>query len=177
MENLQNFFKEYKNAIFLFISCIIITMVGGSFTKGNYYQYNYERQIIKDCDMAWHNNQEKICEFYKENQRKIDDEELNNGKMAIPNKVLFDYLMLLSSILQIVFISTISYIIGKKYKKEKLMQLWKSFPIFGLSIVLCCLLNFLFIFVNGVFSSNDFLRILFEIVIGITFMIIGRKIS
>lgn len=176
MGKLLKFFADYKNAVFIFLGCIVITITGVVFTRGEYNHYNYERQTIKDCDMGWYEANDPICKDYKENQRKIDDQELNAGQIKIPAKIPFDYIMFLASILQVVFIATASFSIGVKYKKEKFLQLWKSFPTFLIIIGMCVLLNLLLVMIKGTFSSNDFLRVLFEIVIAMVVMILGRKI-
>lgn len=176
MENITTFFKNYKNAIFVFLACIVVTMTGLVFSKGEYYHYNYERQIIKDCDMGWYQPTDTICKDYKEKQKIIDDQELNAGAINIPLKSAYDYTISIASILQIVFLVMACFMIGAKYKSEKLINLWKCIPTLLVMIALCCLLNYLYILVNGTFTSNDLLRIIFEIGVAMSVIVLGRKL-
>lgn len=174
---LLKFFNDYKNGLLIFLGCIIITMSGFVFTKGEYTQYNHERQVIKDCDMGWYEEVDSICKNYKEIQKNIDDKEVESGKIKIPEKLMFDYIFLLASTLQVIFIAMSCFTIGVKYKEEKFMKLWKSIPMFLTVIGMCCVLNLILVFVNGMFSSNDFLRFLFEVVVALIAMVLGRKLK
>lgn len=176
MEKLLKIFNVYKNAIFVLLACIVITLTGALFSKGQYYNYNYERQIIKDCEMGWYDTTDSNCANFKEKQRKIDDEEINADKIQIPEKSPYDYIILISSILQVVFITIASFILGGQYKSEKIGKLWKAIPGFLTIILVCVLSNGVLILVNGVFSSNDLLRVMFEIIISLIMFILGKKI-
>lgn len=152
-------------------------MVGIIFNKGEYYNYIYERQVINDCQMQWYETNDIKCQNLKEKVRKIDDEELKNGGVKIPAKSIFDYLILLGSILQVIFIAVASYLLGVFHKKDKLKDIWKCIPVLFGIFLLCSVLNITQIFVNGVFSSNDLLRFMFEIAVSFVMIILGRKIS
>lgn len=178
MEKLLKLFKTYKNAIFILLGCIVITLTGSVFTKGDYYNYNYERQILKDCDMQWYDANDNNCANYKEKQRKIDDEEINAsaGQSQIPAKSPFDYIVFLSSILQVVFVAIASFILGNQHKADKLGKLYKAIPAFLVIMIGCIIANGFLVLVNGVFSSNDLLRVIFEIIISVIMFILGKKL-
>lgn len=190
MGKILKLIKEYKNALYVLLACIAITLTGFAFNKGEYYQYNYERQSLKDCEMGWYEANHKMCENYKERQRVLDEEEINNdGKITIPPKSNFDYVMFLASILQVVFISIATFNLGVSTKgqidsikkdKERMAKICKHIMVwlsmFIVIVALTGLANLLFVMVNGVFSSNDFLRFLFEIVISVITFILGKKL-
>lgn len=177
MGKILKIINDYKNALYVFMLCIGITMSGLIFSKGDFYNYNYERDVVQDCSMGWYDLSDKKCENLKERQRVLDDEDINNaGKVIIPKKVTFDYIMFLSNTLQIIFVGIYGFILGSSTKQEKLSQLWKFIDVFFLLTLLTVILNFGTVLVNGVFGSNDFLRFLFEMGVSIIVIILGRKL-
>lgn len=177
MGKIVKILNDYKNALYVFIACIAVTMSGFVFNKGEFYNYNYERQVVQDCAMGWYEATDKICEGFKDKQRKMDDEDLMNvGKINIPAKSPFDYVIFLSNILQVVFVGISAFILGASTKDTKLSKLWKFLDVFLGLVVLTAILNFESVIITGVFSSNDFLRFLFEIGISIIVIILGRKL-
>lgn len=174
---MKKILNNYKNELILFAISIVVTMSGFVFNKGDFYKYNYERQLIQDCNIGWYETSDKICDNIKERQKAIDNEDLkNDGKIIIPNKSPFDYVVFLSNILQMVLIGLGSFKLGRSTKEEKWINLWKFLDIYMSLITLTAILNFGVILVNGVCSSNDLLRFLFEISISIIVFIVGKKI-
>lgn len=185
--------KYYKESLYVLLACILITFTALAFNKGEYYKYNYEIQSLKDCEMGWHEASNKICENYKQRQREKDDEEINNdGKINIPAKSSFDYVIFLASILQIVFIGMATFKLGastkgqveaikKDVKKEKRLgaickYVLQCFGFFMVIVLLTAVANLSMVIVNNIFTSNDFLRLLFEIVISLVTFLLGKKL-
>lgn len=187
MDKVIKLMKEYKNALYVLLACIVITFTGLVFSKGAYYQYNYEIQSLKDCQMGWYEANNKMCDNYKERQRLVDEEQINNeGKISIPPKSNFDYIVFLASILQVVFICMATYTLGvstkgqiesfKKDKKKIFKYVVECVLIFLTIALLTTVANLCLVMVNDVFSSNDLLRILFEVIISLITFVMGKKL-
>lgn len=178
MNKILDIYGKYKNGFYILIACLGVTLASNVFTKGEYYHYAKEKQIINDCQNGWLDKNDKDC-IALEEKIKASEEEDDTSKniIKIPQKSLYDYAISLSAILQMAFIGIMGFLIGNNYKSEKALQMWKCWLVFSLSILLEFIANTLYVFTNNIFSTTDFLRMFFEVMVLITMIVLGRNIK
>lgn len=177
MDKVMDIFKKYKNGFYILVACLGITLVSGIFSKGEYYHYSKEKQIITDCQNTWLDKNDKECVAVQDKIMESENEDSSKKKIQIPEKSLYDYVISLSAILQMVFIGVMGFLIGSNYKSEKALQMWKCWFIFSITLLLELVANTLYIFVNNIFSTADFLRMFFEIIVLMVMIVLGRNIK
>ena len=177
MNKILEIYKKYKNGFYIFMVCLVVTLISGVFSKGEYYHYIKEQQITNDCQNGWLDKNDKQCIGLEDKLNNDQDDEISKNGIKIPDKSLYDYGISLSGILQVVFIGVMGFLIGANYKSEKALQMWKCWLIFFITIFLELIVNILYVLVNDIFATTDFLRMFFEIMILIIMIVLGRNIK
>ena len=52
MNKILEIYKKYKNGFYIFMVCLVVTLISGVFSKGEYYHYikrSEERRVGKEC--------------------------------------------------------------------------------------------------------------------------------
>ena len=183
MEKIKKYYKTYKYGIYLFIACLVVKLSTNIISKGEYNKYITEKQMSDDCQSGWLDENTKVCIKAKK-EKEIEDSKIEDNKssdeikkIVLPSKAIYDYVLSLASILEILFIGFMGFEMGGQFKKEKFKQLWKSWDLFLIAVLLELLLNYLYISSNKLFLSTDFLRFTFEMIILLVTFVLGRKIK
>lgn len=178
MKKIIEAFDYYKYIILILIINIFLTSTMLLIPKSDYYNYINSKTNLEECNSNLIDSKSKICVIEFEKEIKLKDNKLKNEnyKEEIPSKKLYDYISNINKATQLFFVFGLGLLIGKKYKKESIFK--SSSYVFTLliSIGIIFLINIEFVLFNSYMSSEDVLRISFELIFIFISIFVGKKV-